>query len=1040
MKMNMQTRIIGTGLFLAAVLAPSAVRAASAKDLVGSADGFYLQKEYEFAAEEYARFLAKFPTHEEAPRARFQLGQSYYELKQYDKAAAAYEGLVAKDPPESLLAKGLYRLGECRSKQKEWKKAAEAYGRLVTKLPKHRLAPGALWGRAEALYNLEEYRDAAAAYEKLIKDYGKNEKYVPLAWYSLGWARFEQKDFAGAARAFETVVAKYPKGRTAAQSQLKVGECCLERKDYAKALAAYRKVLDTYPGEWSDEARMGIGDALFARKEYVEAAKAFEEVAEKHPKEPDAPLALLNAANAYLAADRAKDALAAADRFDAAYGKTAAAPRVAHARARALLKLERYHEAARTFTGALRADLPKVEQAAAWFGLGEALFGAEKFGDALKAYQKVVSDFPGHDLAEDAAYSMVFCHAELGKLAQAVAQCRRFEKTYPKSRLLASVKQVQGEYLYRQKDYAAARKASEASLRLDADGPYADDALYKLAWSCRQLDDHARAEQHALKLPTSFPKSPYAAEALYLAGLSAVDRKDEEAAVRHFDSCQKTFPKSSFAANAAYQIALLAYRKRDFQTAAKHFDTFLIKYPKSNLVPQALVYAGESAFQLERYDAAQKLYERQLADYPEKGKEWADVARHGVAWCLRKKRKPAEAAEAFQQVVKQHPRSPLAPDSAFWAAKCLEDAGKHAAAAAAFRRFAKAHPKHALAEESAFRVASALLGAREYDEALRAYGAFVQSNPKSEFADNAVYDSAWCHKHQKQPDEARKAYERLLAEYPKSDVRGNALFELGNLLFDAKEYKEAVARFDAAAEKKPEGLLDRVYYMLGLTYARQGAHEQAAVTFGKLIRECGDSEYVAEAHYRFARARQQQEKFSDAVRSFQKALDARPRDELVELSMFYLAECLRAQEDWAKALAAYKAVLAKFPKSESRAEMLYGQGLCAQKLGAYTDAVEAYKAVIEATETVTAARAQYGVAECHMLQGEYKEAMREFLRIEIWYGYDEWRAAGLFMAGQCAEKLKDPARARKYYQKVLDNVKYRATSYEAKCKTALEGL
>ena len=103
-----------------ASLLSEAALGASAKDMVGSADGFYMRKEYEFAAEEYTNFLAKLPDDAEAPRARFQLGQCYYELKQYAKAAAAYAELVDKNPPEPLLAKGLYRLGECEAKLTHW--------------------------------------------------------------------------------------------------------------------------------------------------------------------------------------------------------------------------------------------------------------------------------------------------------------------------------------------------------------------------------------------------------------------------------------------------------------------------------------------------------------------------------------------------------------------------------------------------------------------------------------------------------------------------------------------------------------------------------------------------------------------------------------------------------------------------------------------------------------------------------------------------------------------------------------------------------
>ena len=75
-----------------------------------------------------------------------------------------------------------------------------------------------------------------------------------------------------------------------------------------------------------------------------------------------------------------------------------------------------------------------------------------------------------------------------------------------------------------------------------------------------------------------------------------------------------------------------------------------------------------------------------------------------------------------------------------------------------------------------------------------------------------------------------------------------------------------------------------------------------------------------------------------------------------------------------------------------------------------------------------------------MLQRKYKEAIKEFLKIHILYGYDEVCAAGLYLGGQCAEKIKDKERATRYYRKILEEPKYKATLYGAKAQAALEGL
>ena len=291
-----------------------------------------------------------------------------------------------------------------------------------------------------------------------------------------------------------------------------------------------------------------------------------------------------------------------------------------------------------------------------------------------------------------------------------------------------------------------------------------------------------------------------------------------------------------------------------------------------------------------------------------------------------------------------------------------------------------------------------------------------------------------------QKDQAIAAYEKLVTGYPDTEVLGHALFELGNLLYDAKRFKEAIPRYEAAAARTVKELQPKVYYKLGLAYLEEKVPGKAADAFSKLVAEFPQSSLAPEGQYRLGRALQLQGKRAAAIQAFQKAIAAKPGKELTELAMFYTAECYRDEGNWAKGITAYKSAIARFPQSPLIQQMRYGKGVCAQHLGAYRDAVEAYKAVISGPGTETAARAQFGLAECSMLQGRYQEAIKEFLRIEILYGFDEWRAAGVYMAGKCAEKMKDKDRARTYYQKVLDNEKYRTTPYEAKARAALKGL
>jgi TolA-binding protein len=53
----------------------------------------------------------------------------------------------------------------------------------------------------------------------------------------------------------------------------------------------------------------------------------------------------------------------------------------------------------------------------------------------------------------------------------------------------------------------------------------------------------------------------------------------------------------------------------------------------------------------------------------------------------------------------------------------------------------------------------------------------------------------------------------------------------------------------------------------------------------------------------------------------------------------------------------------------------------------------------------------------------YKEAVAEFLKVDILYAYPEWSSAAVFEAGRCFERLNQPGQARKQFESVVERYK-----------------
>ena len=117
--------------------------------------------------------------------------------------------------------------------------------------------------------------------------------------------------------------------------------------------------------------------------------------------------------------------------------------------------------------------------------------------------------------------------------------------------------------------------------------------------------------------------------------------------------------------------------------------------------------------------------------------------------------------------------------------------------------------------------------------------------------------------------------------------------------------------------------------------------------------------------------------------------------------------------------------------------MEYARGRALQGLARFDEARAAYQAVIDAAKGGDlAARAQLMRGETFFHQKAYREALREFLKVDILYDAPRWQAAALLEAGKVHEQLDQWADAAETYQKLVS--KFPDDPHAAEAKTRLD--
>jgi tetratricopeptide (TPR) repeat protein len=108
------------------------------------------------------------------------------------------------------------------------------------------------------------------------------------------------------------------------------------------------------------------------------------------------------------------------------------------------------------------------------------------------------------------------------------------------------------------------------------------------------------------------------------------------------------------------------------------------------------------------------------------------------------------------------------------------------------------------------------------------------------------------------------------------------------------------------------------------------------------------------------------------------------------------------------------------PDDPAIAELDFALGQARMGAGRMEEARQSFQAVIEARKGgELAARAQLLRGEAYFQEDRLREALREFLRVDILYDAPRWQAAALLEAGKVYERLDQWADAAETYNRLV---------------------
>ncbi|MEO8440128.1 MAG: outer membrane protein assembly factor BamD [Spartobacteria bacterium] len=157
------------------------------------------------------------------------------------------------------------------------------------------------------------------------------------------------------------------------------------------------------------------------------------------------------------------------------------------------------------------------------------------------------------------------------------------------------------------------------------------------------------------------------------------------------------------------------------------------------------------------------------------------------------------AIKIYKRLVKKYPRSNVAPEATFRAAKLTEQEGNLLKAAATYRALTEAYPQTAHfqeAIESQFRIGEVLLNGKKkkilgvpvgsyLDQAIEIFAGIVRSAPYGRYTARAQFDIGRAREKQGSPDLAIDAYQSVVEKFPNDPLAVEAQYQIGYIWFAA---------------------------------------------------------------------------------------------------------------------------------------------------------------------------------------------------------------------------------------------------------------
>lgn len=518
------------------------------------------------------------------------------EIRLTPNAAASLPADVA----QFLLANRLYL-------KKEYQAAIPEFEQYLRMAPNGADRPAALFRLAECYRITGSYNAARRNYEALIYTVQLGAFIGPAA-YRLAEICYNEKDYAGAVAFFRKASVWIQEPSIALAAKFYSARSLENLKFTGDAIRAYEDVLASWNGDplanpYREAAHLALISLFSDMGRRTQALALLQKVREESAKPALKAEAAVRIGLIY--ADQKQNERAEQELRDALKMPELGEWReiAETALLRLLYNTGRYKEAVQVYNESSKQFSPELAPEVLLI-IGNSLRQLGKNEAAREMYDQVVQNAPSSAYAKDAGYERLVALYNTND-PNLIAEIDQYLATNPEaSERRDQLTLMKAEAYYKVRNYAAAAPLYAQLKNARLSSALRGEALFKLGWCYTQVGAYDNAVEAFTEFLEAHPAHRMAAMALAQRAFCHEQKHDYTKALADFDEVIRRFPKAKEREFSLQRKALILGQQDESKAMVETFKQLLREFPKSPAAGQANYWIGITAFNAKDYRGA----------------------------------------------------------------------------------------------------------------------------------------------------------------------------------------------------------------------------------------------------------------------------------------------------------------------------------------------------------------------------------------------------------------------------------------------------